>query len=838
MTGSPRARRTGDPARRSRATSTPSPTGRFTGTIPSTTGGKSTTRLHGHFWWQRVGNFSQIDGKTEEEWKTFVESRKLFVSEFSAEWDGDEPNNVETCRRYAGQNQAKSGDGLLAWLLAADRDIVDTIVPWTTKIRTTSGNQVGGHASELTNDIGELTPAGRAYLAMPNDGASVVCTDVPPPTPPPPSPPPPSPPFPFPPPRAPLSCDVAGLLNARTEYTNDNGDLVAKWCFQVPARKGCTNYYTWVVNDGTIRHCYNPNEPLTDGGMMCEAGDPITCSPPSMPPPAAPPPPDNALKKGLLIGIGMPAIAFKNLDGQAAWAYNYGNIIKDAGQLDYINRNSIEFIPMYNGAYATMTTTEDVPGWSGGSAAGNVRCYFWQDAVPTNPNNENYNADLCTVNDLVSVLNDMQALTTAPIKRVMLWNEPWVGAETPQDPVVAAGWYKAIFEDVIAQTGLEVVMWTSSESDRSLDFDKAFLEECVALGCNLDLLTEVGIHDYKSLERFWRDKYQLDDPNLPDGTYYTQRDDAFANVAQHPATAVPTTCPRPPTGRLVARAPLRVTETNANWENGSADTTNELVRISGRWPAPARAVWRGQHPIHARQFEFGGVAWPAVLPDGPSQQRGRQARAVYEDAELRRGPAWQALPDNGLSVDRTEGRSPSPPPPSPPPPPPLPPHAPRLPGVGRARRAPPDQPAGGRAHQRCNACPVRQPAAQHRHTARAAVHRPARRVLRLRLGQRGRWLVPLSQRPGLARRRQLRRVVQQILLHRRQRQHRLVQRAFAGQQVRGRGHSSGVQPLGAAVHAAPRVAAVAAHVLNRRHRRHYLVDGVIDPSVRRARRSI
>ena len=55
----------------------------------------------------------------------------------------------------------------------ADRDIVDTIVPWTTKIRTTSGNQVGGHASELTNDIGELTPAGRAYLAMPNNAGAL-----------------------------------------------------------------------------------------------------------------------------------------------------------------------------------------------------------------------------------------------------------------------------------------------------------------------------------------------------------------------------------------------------------------------------------------------------------------------------------------------------------------------------------------------------------------------------------------------------------------------------------------------------------------------------------------
>ena len=382
-----------------------------------------------------------------------------------------------------------------------------------------------------------------------------------------------------------------------------------------------------------------------------------------MPPPAAPPPPDNALKKGLLIGIGMPAIAFKNLDGQAAWAYNYGNIIKDAGQLDYINRNSIEFIPMYNGAYATMTTTEDVPGWSGGSAAGNVRCYFWQDAVPTNPNNENYNADLCTVNDLVSVLNDMQALTTAPIKRVMLWNEPWVGAETPQDPVVAAGWYKAIFEDVIAQTGLEVVMWTSSESDRSLDFDKAFLEECVALGCNLDLLTEVGIHDYKSLERFWRDKYQLDDPNLPDGTYYTQRDDAFASVA-FPAAASRRQ-------RRLSEAtdwpswwrarPLRVTETNANWENGGADTTNELtcLKISGQY---GQVAGQEQYGVGSIQFmldnsNFVGVAiWPAYYsPEGTNQQRGRQARMVYEDGELTPvGRAWQALPDNGLSVDRTE----------------------------------------------------------------------------------------------------------------------------------------------------------------------------------------
>ena len=260
------------------------------------------------------------------------------------------------------------------------------------------------------------------------------------------------------------------------------------------------------------------------------------------------------------MGIGMPAIAFTNLDGQAAWAYNYANIIKDAGQLDYINRNSIEFIPMYNGAYATLATTEDVPGWSGASAAGNARCYFWQDAVPTGSGNEYTGSDLCTVNDLVTVLNEMQALTTAPIQRVMLWNEPWIGAETPQDPVVAANWYKNVLEDVIAQTGLEVTMWTSSESDRSLVFDKAFMEQCVAIGCNLDLLTEIGIHDYKAKQSFWEDKYNLADPNLPDGTYYTQRDAEFASVA-FPAAASRRLSEATDWPSWWRARPLRVTET-------------------------------------------------------------------------------------------------------------------------------------------------------------------------------------------------------------------------------------------------------------------------------------
>mgnify|MGYP002017279694 FL=1 len=335
------------------------------------------------------------------------------------------------------------------------------------------------------------------------------------------------------------------------------------------------------------------------------------------------------------MGIGMPAVAFTNLDGQAAWAYNYANIIKDAGQLDYINRNSIEFIPMYNGAYATLATTEDVPGWSGASAAGNVRCYFWQSAVPTGGGNEYAGSDLCTVADLVGALNDMQALTTAPIKRVMLWNEPWLGAETPHDPAVAANWYKTIFEDVIAQTGLEVTMWTSSESDRSLVFDKAFIEACLVLNCNLELITEIGIHDYKAKESFWTDKYQLDDPNLPDGTYYTQRDAEFASVA----------FPTPAASRRQRRLseatdwptwwrarPLRVTETNANWENSGADTTNEetCLRISGQYGQVAGQEQWGvgsiQYMLNADNF-VGVAIWPAYYsPDGTNQQRGRQAR--------------------------------------------------------------------------------------------------------------------------------------------------------------------------------------------------------------------
>ena len=70
-----------------------------------------------------------------------------------------------TCLRYAGQYGDAAtcaepacnwGAGLLAWMLDSAQSVVDTVIPWPTLIGAASENQVGGKASQLTYDDGEL----------------------------------------------------------------------------------------------------------------------------------------------------------------------------------------------------------------------------------------------------------------------------------------------------------------------------------------------------------------------------------------------------------------------------------------------------------------------------------------------------------------------------------------------------------------------------------------------------------------------------------------------------------------------------------------------------------
>ena len=258
----------------------------------------------GDFWAERVTNFTDgYGGMSGADWEDYFTGRKLFISEFSAEQEDDPPDNVGTCLRYAGQYGDAAtcadpacnwGAGLLAWMLDSDQSVVDTVIPWPTLIGAASENQVGGKASQLTYDDGELTPAGRAFLAMPDDGASVDCGRAPPPLPPSPSQPPSTPPA---PPRAPLSCaDVAGLTNT---LTLGSGKFCTELNQQIDG--GCGAYFSKTAS-GKTRLCSNPNGDTVVAGEKCAqsvnfvvcTADPPPSASPSPPPPStspSPPPP-------------------------------------------------------------------------------------------------------------------------------------------------------------------------------------------------------------------------------------------------------------------------------------------------------------------------------------------------------------------------------------------------------------------------------------------------------------------------------------------------------------------------------------------------------------------
>jgi len=139
-----------------------------------------------------VGAFSQGYGEwTAAQWRAYMTSRKLLITEHSAEQERGvfgAPDNEGTCLRMSGQfgdpstcgstvNSAacRWGAGSLAWLLASDNHAVSGVILWPTHHSGASGNQIGGRASQMTYENGSLTPVGRAFLAMPNNGLAVNC---------------------------------------------------------------------------------------------------------------------------------------------------------------------------------------------------------------------------------------------------------------------------------------------------------------------------------------------------------------------------------------------------------------------------------------------------------------------------------------------------------------------------------------------------------------------------------------------------------------------------------------------------------------------------------------
>ena len=377
-------------------------------------------------------------------------------------------------------------------------------------------------------------------------------------------------------------------------------------------------------------------------------------------------------RKGLLGSKGMTAAHFANLHGQASHLYNYNVRPFSQAELDFVNANNIEFVPMFGGAYAQTQSEDLITGWPLAQGS-NERCYLWSAYLPTSPSNEYYGSSLCTASQLIELVNATASVVNQPLKRIALFNEPWPDAAYPEDPSETATFYKNLIEPIAYALGLSVVTATSQQNDRALNWDTAFFQACEDLQCDFSLISQWSIHEYKVKQSYIAEHY-----TFPTGSFYTDREAAFASGYGRYTGAQ--------WQQMFRSWHLWFTEHSAEQETGTSfgapDNTGTCLRLTGQFGAPGNCLQFGSAACNwgagslawmldtANLNVVGVIIWPTYYaPDGGNQHGGRSSRLVYEDGSLTpNGRAFLAMPEHGMDVECEEGsvKSPSPPPPLPP----------------------------------------------------------------------------------------------------------------------------------------------------------------------------
>ena len=306
-----------------------------------------------------------------------------------------------------------------------------------------------------------------------------------PPSPPPPAAPPPSrPPSPPPPPYAP-------------------GELPAWLAAPVPPPP------VWVVVDDDDLF-----EPIRRPGHPRRTIPPPS-APPAPPPAVASPPPTAANKIGYLSSMQMGDYEYRNVPQLGGkFTYNYRSGPSTQAEFDYINANNVEYIPNVPHKWLVLENNNTINGWTRPSGTSDVRCYFstWGLPQPDWPKDypEYAGSSICTTQDFVDVLQANQDSFVVKPRRLLLQNEPWVGAVQPKSGTELADFYKNDLEPALAVVPMDVVLHTSKKSDKCLTVDIEFLKRCDDIGCNFDLATEWSLHHYSQETQEWIDYYTWD----------------------------------------------------------------------------------------------------------------------------------------------------------------------------------------------------------------------------------------------------------------------------------------------------------------------------------------
>ena len=292
------------------------------------------------------------------------------------------------------------------------------------------------------------------------------------------------------------------------------------------------------------------------------------------------------------------------------------------------------------------------------------RCYFSTWGLPQPDWPKDYpdyaGSSICTTQDFVDVLQANQDSFVVKPRRLLLQNEPWVGAVQPKSGTELADFYKNELEPALAIVPMNVVLHTSKKSEKCLTVDVEFLKRCDDIGCNFDLATEWSLHHYSQETQEWIDYYTWDT-----GEWYTDRYAAFAGGYG--------TRTEQEWKDLLRKFTFLVTETNANWEFTNPIPTNEeyCERVTGQQDTISPGYGIGGIQWALQQDHITGlINWPLWWewfegrPAGAAE-RALSGRLLYNDGTWTpAGKAWLALNDPAAqaAVDCGHDKSPSPPP--------------------------------------------------------------------------------------------------------------------------------------------------------------------------------
>lgn len=246
-------------------------------------------------------------------------------------------------------------------------------------------------------------------------------------------------------------------------------------------------------------------------------------------------------------------------NGRVSWLYTYDQRLTsshdpDNGILEWVNRNKVEFVPMFGWLVANLDP------WN--------RCVFSQEQADVSDGKRT----LCTYDQLSKLLaKTMEELVVRP-RFLLAYNEFYQVHEGLEfknvSPQQAVHYWRKFIQPLSLEFGLTLVSPVTGKAEKKAIWMANFLKDCWdnrfedveegLPGCDVHLIKRMAVHEYSCKEKFYENNYG------PDGQFQTLH---ISHLGSHGDGEIDW-------NKYINEMQLWMTETNCNMENiDNKDTT-------------------------------------------------------------------------------------------------------------------------------------------------------------------------------------------------------------------------------------------------------------------------